>query len=144
MGLCNFTVLHAVRHLLKSSSCNSNTIISLDPIGNRLPGVEYKPTPFNVLYQLCPSLTIHAGCPNAIAATDKAFHKVTIRGMQNQLQVALEASLVRAFIFTLTATMAAGARRVDPDDDNCGCVRLYEPPSCQNETWADQPLLNEN
>ena len=123
VGGCGFVGFHIVRHLLKSSSCDTICVVSRNPTTNRLPGVNYQAGDItdienirSVILQLCPSVIIHAACPDATSATAKAFHQVTVQGTQNLLQVALDAPSVKVFIFTSSATMAAGPEHIDLDE----------------------------
>lgn len=123
VGGCGFVGFHIVRHLLRSSSCDAISVVSRNPKTNRLPGVNYQAGDItdiasirSVILQLCPSVIIHAACPNATSATAKAFDQVTVQGTQNMLQVAREAPSVKVFIFTSSATMAAGPEHIDLDE----------------------------
>lgn len=112
-----------MRHLLKSSSCDAISVISRDPTTNCLPGVDYQAGDITdlasiraVILQICPSVIIHAACPNAISATAEVFHQVTVQGTENMLQVAREAPSVKVFIFTSSATMTAGPEHIELDE----------------------------
>ena len=123
VGGCGFVGFHIVRRLLESPGCDSIHVVSRNPITNCLPGVEYRAGDItniadirSVILQICPSVIIHAACPNATTATARSFHRVTVQGTQNLLQVAVEAPSVKAFIFTSSATMAAGPEHIDLDE----------------------------
>ena len=152
IGGCGFVGFHIVRHLLLSSSCESISVVSRNPTANRLPGVNYLAGDITVIssvrsvvLQICPSVIIHAACPNATSATAKAFHQVTVQGTQNLLQVALEAPSVKAFIFTSSATMAAGPEHVDLDE--CTPLADSDPnsyPYAKTKAHADKMVLKAN
>ena len=124
VGGCGFVGFHIVRHLLDSLSCDSVHVFSRNPTTNCLPGVEYRAGDItkiedirSVIVRICPSVIIHAACPDATTATAKSFHHVTVQGTQNLLEVAVAAPSVKAFIFTSSATMAAGPEHIDLDED---------------------------
>ena len=152
IGGCGFVGFHIVRHLLISSSCESVSVVSRNPTANRLPGVNYRAGDItdissvrSVVLQTCPSVIIHAACPNATSATAKAFHQVTVQGTQNLLQVALEAPAVKAFIFTSSATMAAGPEHIDLDEDTL--LADSDPnshPYAKTKAQADKLVLKAN
>ena len=151
IGGCGFVGFHIVRHLLRSS-CDSIHVVSRSPTTNCLPGVKYQAGDItdianirSVILQISPSIIIHAACPNAISATAKAFHRVTIQGIQNLLQVAIEAPSVKAFIFTSSATMAAGPEHIDLDEN--APLADSDPnsyPYVQTKAQADEMVLKAN
>ena len=141
-----------MRHLLKSSSCDAISVVSRNPETNRLPGVNYQAGDItdiasirSVVLDLCPSVIIHAACPNATSATAKAFHQVTVQGTQNLLQVAREAPSVKVFIFTSSATMAAGPEHIDLDESTP--LADSDPnshPYARTKAQADKMVLRAN
>ena len=141
-----------MRHLLMSSSCDSISVVSRNPTTNCLPGVNYQAGDIanlssirSVILQICPSVIIHAACPNATSATARAFHQVTVQGTQNLLQVAHEAPSVRVFIFTSSATMAAGPEHIDLDESTP--LADSDPnshPYARTKAQADKMVLNAN
>ena len=152
VGGCGFVGFHIVRHLLKSSSCDSISVVSRKPTSNRLPGVDYRAGDItdiaairSVILQIEPSVIIHAACPDATSATAQAFHRVTVRGTQNLLQVALEAPSVKVFIFTSSATMAAGPEHIDLDES--ALLADSDPnsyPYVKTKAQADKMVLKAN
>ena len=75
----------------------------------------------------------------------KDFEAITIHGTRNLLTVALEAPLVEAFIFTSSATMAAGPEHIDLDEN----TRLADMSSgshvyATTKTRADKMVLATN
>lgn len=70
----------------------------------------------SLILQICPSLIVHAACPNATSATAKVFHQVTAQGTENTLQVARIAPSVEVFIFTSSDTIAASPEHIGIDE----------------------------
>lgn len=70
----------------------------------------------SLILQICPSLIVHAACPNATSATAKVFHQVTDQGTESTLQVARKAPFAEVFIFTSSGTMAVGPEHIGLDE----------------------------
>ena len=122
-GGCGFVGFHIVRHFLREPSCTSVSVISRTPTSNHLPQVSYHAGDISdlaairtLILQIRPSIIIHAACPSAVSGTPRDFERVTIQGTRNLLMVAREVESVRAFIFTSSATMAAGSEHIDLDE----------------------------
>ena len=120
VGGCGFVGFHIVRQFLREPSCTSVSVISRNPTTNCLPGVSYHAgdiSDYNAIRALIekiqPDIIIHAACPAAISANLKTYEKVTVQGTRNLLTAASEIHSVRAFIFTSSATMAAGAEHIN-------------------------------
>ena len=123
IGGCGFVGFYVVRHFLLEPSCTSVSVISRNPQNNRLPQVSYLVGDIadldnirDLVSKISPSVIIHSASPSAISATMSDFENVTIRGTQNLLTVASEVPTVKAFIFTSSATMAAGSEHIDLDE----------------------------
>ena len=152
VGGCGFVGFHIVRHLLQSSDCDSVHVISRNPTNNCLPGVQYHAGDItdlanirSLILQICPSVVIHAACPNATTASAKAFHRVTVQGTQNLLQAATEAPSVKAFIFTSSAVMAAGPEHIDLDESTpLADTDSNSYPYARTKALADKMVLEAN
>ena len=120
VGGCGFIGFHIVNQLLQDPSCSSVSVISRNPTVNLLPQASYYAGDIQdlasvrpLLSQIQPRVIIHAACPSATTGTAKEYEAVTVRGTQNLLMAASEISTVEAFIYTSSATMAAGREHID-------------------------------
>lgn len=123
LGGCGFVGFHLVGRFLEEPTCTSVAVISRTPNKNRLPGVAYHAGDIcdtrairTLISEIRPSLIVHAACPPATTGSASDFDRVTIHGTKNLLEIALEAPSVKGFIFTSTATMAAGSEHVNLDE----------------------------
>lgn len=66
--------------------------------------------------KISPTVIIHAACPPATSASAMTYHEVIVEGTRTVLEVALKRPLVKAFIYTSSATMAAGPAHIDLDE----------------------------
>ncbi len=152
VGGCGFVGFHITRHFCLEPSCTSVSVLSGNPQSNRLPQVSYHAGDIsdlarvrNVILEVCPSTIVHAASPSAVSASTKDFEAVTIHGTRNLLTIAFEAPSVRAFIFTSSATMAAGPEHIDLDED----TRLADMspgshPYARTKAKADKMVLAAN
>ena len=152
IGGCGFVGFHIVRHFLREPSCTSVSVISRTPTSNRLPKVSYLAGDISdfaairaLVLQIQPSVIIHAACPSAISGTPKDFERVTVRGTANLLMVAREAESVKAFIFTSSATMAAGPEHIDLDESTeLADTSPRSHPYAATKAAADKMVLKAN
>ena len=152
IGGCGFVGFHIVRHFLREQSCTSVSVISRNPTTNCLPGVSYHAGDISdyitiraLLEKIQPNIIIHAACPAAISANLKTFEKVTVQGTRNLLTAASEIQSVRAFIFTSSATMAAGAEHIDlPESAPLADTVPTSHPYAKTKAKADKMVLAAN
>lgn len=151
-GGCDFVGFHIVRHFLSEPSCTSVSVISRNPKRNRLPNVSYYAGDVSDLFtmrtlirQICPSIIVHAACPTATIASAKEFELVTIQGTRNLLTVASEIESVKAFIFTSSATMAAGPEHINLSENTALADTSPEShPYAKTKAQADKMVLETN
>jgi len=143
---------HIVRHFLLESSCTSVAVISRNPQSNRLPKVEYYAGGISNLASLrglishiCPSIIVHTASPSTVSASAKEFEAITIQGTRNLITVALKISSVKAFIFTSSATMAAGPKHIDLDESTkLADISSSSRPYAKTKATADKMVLAAN
>lgn len=152
VGGCGFVGYHVVRHFLLEPSCTSVSVISRNPRGNRLPRVSYYAGDItnvdeirDLVSEIRPSVIVHAASPSAISATASDYENVTIQGTRNLLLVASEVPSVKVFIYTSSATMAAGSEHIDLDET----TRLADTdpqshPYAKTKARADKMVLAAN
>ena len=152
VGGCGFVGFHIVRHFLLEESCTAVSVLSRNPNSNRLPNVSYHAGDISdlaglraLISKIRPSVIIHTASPSPVSASPKEFNTITIKGTQNLLEVASEVASVKAFIFTSSATMAAGPEHIDLDES----ARLADkdPKShsyAQTKASADRMVLAAN
>ena len=123
VGGCGFVGFHIVRHFSLDPRVSSVSVISRNPRSNRLPRVScYAGDVFDesrmkvLVHRINPSVIVHAASPSAESATANDLEKVTIQGTRNLLLVASESPSVKAFVYTSSATMAAGPEHIDVDE----------------------------
>ena len=151
-GGCGFVGYHIVGHFLDESSCTSVSVVSRNPRDNRLPGVSYYPGDIadlaamrSIIAQIQPKVIIHAACPSAISASARTMEKVIVEGTRNLLTAAIEALSVRVFIFTSSATMAAGPEHLDLDENAPLADTSHKShPYAYSKARADRMVLKAN
>ncbi|KAL8924175.1 MAG: hypothetical protein Q9172_002797 [Xanthocarpia lactea] len=124
IGGCGFVGFHVVHQFSRDSRTSSVSVISRNPRNNRLPQVEYHSGDISdldqlrlLIHKISPTVIVHSASPSAVSATADEFEKITIQGTKNLLMAAEEVPSVRAFIFTSSATMAAGPEHIDLDEN---------------------------
>jgi sterol-4alpha-carboxylate 3-dehydrogenase (decarboxylating) len=152
IGGCGFVGFHTARHFLLEPTCISLSVMSRNPQRNRLSKVSYHAgdisdllTLRDLIRQISPRVIIHAACPSATAASAKDYETTTVQGTRNLLNVACEAASVKAFIYTSSATMAAGPEHIDlnegaPLADTCPSSHPY----AKTKAQADRMVLEFN
>ena len=122
-GGCGFVGFHIVRHFLREPSCTCVSVLSRNPNSNHLPAVSYHAGDISnlaglraLISEIRPSVIIHTASPSPVSASPKEFKAITVQGTQNLLTVASEVPSVKAFIFTSSATMAAGPEHINLDE----------------------------
>ena len=123
VGGSGFVGFHITQHLLQHPSCTSVSVLSRSPRRNILPGVSYHTEDVSnrsemqkKIDEISPTVIIHAACPSATSASAKTYHEVIVDDTKALLEIALKAYSVKAFIYTSSATMAAGAAHIDLDE----------------------------
>ncbi len=152
VGGCGFVGFHIVRHFLLESGCTSVAVLSRNPQSNHIPEVSYHAGDISdlaslraLIFHIRPSVIVHSASPSTVSASTKEFKAITIGGTRNLLTVASEVSSVKVFIFTSSATMAAGPEHVDPDES----TRLADTvssshPYAKTKATADKMVLAAN
>ena len=151
-GGCGFVGYHIVRHFLDEPSCTSVSVVSRNPRDNRLPRVSYYPGNIadlvamrSIIAQIQPKVIIHAACPSAVSTDARTTEQVVVEGTRNLLTAAVEVRSVRAFIFTSSATMAAGPEHLDLDENTPLADTSYKShPYAYSKARADKMVLKAN
>ncbi|MCJ1409629.1 hypothetical protein MMC19_003710 [Ptychographa xylographoides] len=152
VGGCGFVGFHIVSHFLQEPSCTSVSVISRNPTSNTLPNVSYHSSDIQdlaslrtLLSKIRPRVIVHAACPPATTGTAQIYEAVTVHGTQNLLTAASETSTVRAFIFTSSATMAAGKEHIDlPESAPLADTVPGSHPYARTKATADKLVLAAN
>lgn len=152
VGGCGFVGFHIVSQLLHEPSCSSISVISRNTKSNILPEVSYYSGDIQelasiraLISQIQPRIVIHAACPSATTGTAKNYEAVTVRGTQNLLTVASEVPTVHAFIFTSSATMAAGMEHINlPESAPLADTIPSSHPYARTKATADRLVLAAN
>lgn len=152
IGGCGFVGFHIVRHLLLEPSCTSISVISRNPQKNRHPNVSYYAGDISDLAsvrtritQIQPTVIIHTASPLATSAGAKAFEDITVQGTRNLLSIASELASIKAFIFTSSATMAAGREHIDLDESSeLADTSPSSHPYAKTKAKADKMVLDAN
>ena len=123
IGGSGFVGSHISQYLLLQPSWNSVSVLSRNTPRNILSGVSYhtgdvsKPPELQKsVHEISPTVIIHAACPPATSASQKTYQKIIVHGTKTLLEIALKAPSVKAFIYTSSATMAAGCAHIDLDE----------------------------
>ena len=152
IGGCGFVGFHVVQSFLLEPACSSVSVMSRNPKRNRLPKVTYYTgdisdlaTVRKLMVQINPTVVIHTACPSATNGSAKDYESTTIQGTQNLLQTSSEIESAKAFIFTSSATMAAGPEHVNLDEstplaDTCPSSHPY----AKTKAQADRLVLEFN
>ncbi|KAI4159556.1 MAG: hypothetical protein L6R39_000337 [Caloplaca ligustica] len=152
VGGCGFVGFHVARHFSLHPTVDTVSVISRNPDTNRLPQVSYYAGDISdleplrtLIHQISPSVIVHAASPLAISATAADFERVTIQGTKNLLTVASEVPSVEAFMFTSSATMAAGPEHISLDEttrlaDTVANSNMY----AKTKAQADKMVLEAN
>ena len=132
---------------------NSSVFVaSRNPNRNVLPGVSYCKADLSdsssiraLIFDVRPTTIIHAACPPATTASAATYERVIVQGTRDLLSIAADAPSVKAFIFTSSATMAAGPEHINLDEnaplaDTCRGSHPY----ARTKAQADKMVLQAN
>ncbi|KAL8730201.1 MAG: hypothetical protein Q9181_004752 [Wetmoreana brouardii] len=152
VGGCGFVGFHVVHHFLMDSTFTSVSVLSRNPRDNRIHGVSYHPGDIadlaqlrHLVHKISPSLIVHTASPSAISATLRAFEEVTISGTRNLLLVASEVPTVKAFIYTSSATIAAGSEHINLEETTSLADTVPNSnPYAKTKAQADKMVLHAN
>ena len=149
---CGFVGFHVVHAFLHDPRCTSVSVISRNPNCNRLSGVSYyacdissPSTLLPLINRIQPTVIIHAATPSPVSYKAKIFESVNIQGTRNLLNAASSVHAVKAFIFTSTTTVVAGAEHIELDEtaplaDTDPKASLY----AKTKALADKMVLEAN
>ena len=151
IGGSGFVGFHIVRHFLQQPG-TSVSVISRNPKRNALPGVSYyvggvsNPSVMrDLIFAIQPVVIVHAACPSPTAASAKMYEDIIVRGTQILLAIATDAPSVKAFIFTSSATMAAGPEHIDLDENaQLADTKPGSHPYARTKAQADKMVLKAN
>ena len=122
VGGSGFIGFHIVRHFLQEPG-TSVSVVSRNPWRNALPGVSYhigdvskSSSMRDVVLAVQPTVIVHAACPPMTSASAKTYEKIIVKGTRDLLAIAADAPSVKAFIYTSSATGAAGSEHIDLDE----------------------------
>ncbi len=100
------------------------SVISRNPKRNAIPGVSYhigdisdSSRVHELVLSIRPSIIVHAACPHPTTASRHAYERIVVNGTRDLLTSATQATSVKAFIYTSSATMAAGPEHINLDED---------------------------
>lgn len=152
VGGSGFVGFHITQYFLQQPSCTSIAVLSRSPRGNILPGVSYhsgdlsSPSELQkTVDEISPTVIIHAACPPATSASAKTYHEIIVEGTRALLEIALKAHSVKAFIYTSSATMAAGPAHIDLDETTLlADTDPQSHPYARCKAIADKMVLNAN
>lgn len=152
IGGSGFVGSHISQYLLLQPSWTAVSVLSRNPPRNVLPGVSFhtgdisNPSELQkTIDEISPTIIIHAACPPTTSASAKTYQKSIVDGTKTLLEIALEAPSVKAFIYTSSATMAAGPAHIDLDETTpLADTDPHSHPYAKCKATADKMVLSAN
>ncbi len=152
VGGSGFVGFHISQYFLQQPGCTSISVLSRSPRRNILPGVSYyagdvsSPSELQkTIEKISPTVIIHAACPPATSASAMTYHEIIVEGTRALLKLALKLSSVKVFIYTSSATMAAGPAHIDLDETtSLADTDPQSHPYARCKAIADKMVLSAN
>ena len=151
-GGTGFVGFHIAQYFRQRSKKASISVVSRNPQRNRLPGVSYHAADISnasdldrVINETRPAVIVHTACPPPLNASPKAYQETIVGGTVTLLEIALRVPFVKAFIYTSSVTVAAGAAHVDLDEKTpLADTDRSSRPYAKCKAIADRMVLNAN
>lgn len=152
VGGSGFVGFHITRYFARKPVWTSISVLSRYPPRTSLEGVSYYTGDISnaaqiqkCISEINPTVIIHAACPPATSASAKVYHQVIVNGTRTLLEVALNTVSIKAFIYTSSATMAAGSTHIDLDETTpLADTDSSSHPYAKCKAIADKMVLNAN
>lgn len=151
IGGSGFIGFHIVRHFLQEPG-TLVFVVSRNPWRNALSGVSYQVRDVSnslsmrdIVHAIQPTVIVHVACPPMTSASAKTYEKIIVKGTRDHLIIAADAPSVKAFIYTSSATAAAGSEHIDLDEttplaDTCPGSHPY----ARTKAQAEKMVLTAN
>ena len=160
VGGCGFLGNHLISRLLEENDALQVSVLDLNTTHERLPRVSYyegditsKSTVTSVLQQVQPQTIFHTASPNVLsehanlAERRKLYEKVNIEGTRIFIQCVSEIQVVKAFVYTSSASVVHDSVNDLFDADETLPV-LYTPQQAEiyshTKGVAEQIVLSSN
>ena len=144
---------HVVNAFIKDPTWSSVHVMSRNPSRNQVQGAHYHSGSLtsseqlqSLLAEIQPSLIIDTASPIGSGDADDAyFYEINVKGTQNLLNAALASKPVKAFIFTSSVEVMAGASHnfLTEDAQKCTATPRADYYS-KTKAMADQAVLDAN